>query len=177
VKLKNPACTASVLAALGIDSMAGSYRLSGNDLLIDGVTDAEIKAAESALNMSAILAENQAQAVQAVNAAAEAARMAYLPSFGQTFVYQEKEAQARAYQAAGFVGIVPKLVAQDVSAGLAVDAKAAALAIIAAADVARANITAIEGERRRGIAAIKAANSFAEIDNVNAAALAALAAL
>ena len=110
-----------------------------------------------------------------VDGVAEGARAVYLPSVGQALTYQEKERQARAYQAAGFTGVVPALVSFDVSAGLAVDAKAAALAIIQASDGARLKLTSIEGARRKAIASIRSAVDVKAVDAAKAAGLAALA--
>jgi len=109
------------------------------------------------------LADVKAQAIAQLNAVAEQRRQKWLPAPGQALTYMEKERQARAYKAAGYTGQVPPLVHAEVTAGRYATAKAAADAIIAAADAARAALTQIEAERVAGIAAIQAAKDAAGV--------------
>jgi len=123
------------------------------------------------------LSQVKSNAEKQINLEAESARSKYLPPLGQTLTYQEKERQARAYASAGYTGTVPPLVQAEVDAGLAPDAKTAADQIIAAADAVRAKLTAIEAERRKAIAAIRAATDAAGVQAALDAGVAAIQAI
>ncbi len=123
-----------------------------------------IMLAEEGITARPLLIDWQAHCISKLNSVAEEQRQKYLPAPGQALTYMEKEKQARAYAAAGYTGPVPPLVQAEVDAGLAPDARAAADAIIAAADRARTALTAIEAERRKGVAAIRAATDQAGVD-------------
>ena len=118
------------------------------------------------------------EAARAIDAAAERAREPWLVAPGQALTYREKEQQARSYASAGYAGAVPPLVQLEVDAsGGAVTAKQAADAIIAAADAARAALTAIELERRKGMLAVRKARTEKTIHAARDAAVQALGAL
>jgi hypothetical protein len=61
---------AKVLDALGIDPLTGGYIYEGGELIIDGIDDADIEAAEASLDIAALDAEQKLQEVHAKRAGA-----------------------------------------------------------------------------------------------------------
>lgn len=118
------------------------------------------------------LAEAKAAAIARVDAAAESARLQYLtPGAGQALEYQQTEAEARAYRAAGYPAFVaadyPFLEAERqavlAATGTLPDPQAVADEVIAQADAWRQAGSAIKELRRAAKLKIEQATTHAEI--------------
>lgn len=118
------------------------------------------------------LEEAKAAAIARVDAAAEKARLRYLtPGAGQALEYQQTEAEARAYRAAGYPAFDPELYpfieaerqALLIATGTLPDAAATADEVIAQADAWRQAGSAIKELRRAAKLKIEQATTHAEI--------------
>lgn len=131
------------------------------------------------------LADAQAAALAAIDAAAGAARARYITSAnGQESTYLLKAADADRYKAAGYpaaqIANYPWVAAKAkamVAAPAAADYQAAADLIIATRDAWVVTGAAIEEARERGKAAVAAAVDVAGVETARAAAVAELGAL
>ena len=112
--------------------------------------------------------EGRKFALESIDSAAEAARQRFItPGAGQAMTYLRKEQSARAYQAAGYSGNVPPLLAAT-AAGRGITAAQAAELIIAQADQWETIGAAIEKARESGKAAIAAGVRTSATDTVSA---------
>jgi len=146
---------------------AGEFMVPGDDLPpLDSLHDPAYA-----------LADAKARACAAIDSAAEAARDRYItPGAGQAMTYLRKEAQARAFAAAGYAGTVPALV-QAKAAASGLTARQAADLIVATADAWEAKAAQIEQAREAGKGAVSAAVDTAAVTSAREAGLEALGAL
>jgi hypothetical protein len=155
--------------SLNGDSLAG---LEWLDAAQPRPTDAEIEAAAT----HAVLAHGKRHAAARINARITAIRAAaFTADPAQAAIYARKEAQARAYQAAGAPADASgwPLIAQEAAARGLEPAQQAA-AVIAAADALEALAATTEAVRVTAAAALAAAQTEADVNTAEAIANAAL---
>lgn len=127
---------------------------------------------------SPALERYRAEAYQAIDRVAGAARLRYITSVpGQAETYTRKEEQARSWAATGFSGQAPSFIAAEANA-LQLPSRQVAEEVIALADFwSLEKGPAIEAARIAGKAAVRSAASESAIMTARAAAEAALAGL
>lgn len=123
------------------------------------------------------LAARKTNALNAIDAAAGAARLRYITDVpGQQATYMLKADQAKAFIALNGLGAIPPFVQAEADATYTTPMRAAQTIAITAALWADQLAPAIEGARRKGKFLVDAANA-AQLDGVTQDALSALAAI
>ena len=103
MRLNNPNHATETLLALGLDPFLASYHFDGDKLEIEGVSDAEIEAAEAGLNIALLDKEER-------NYKADHMRREGYSNIGDQMDIIWK--QFKALQASGTVTLLPETVAE-----------------------------------------------------------------